>query len=380
MTATTHRTLPPHTLRALAVYIVAIVVALALLEGAIRMRRAPQRLWYPAVATQSAGHPLRTLFVGSSRVQASIDPTRVSAALPPANGALDVNVGQGFSTVIEHTLGVRYLAERGLLRGATVFVEVPGGAPDVSQWTSRWYYSEMPDFLLSLITFTDMPVLWRSSMTREEKIAATVRGSLGRSQLFTYHELYRVRFLTDVDQQFRAWSRALAARMRPSPVATTSDALASRAEAPSSTGTPAAAAPATAVMREGGGVRTDGDELARIRAEASREGQRMLREQERVTDWNARVVADLVRAVRAGGGTVVFFETPLSQPMRMAADTPTGLENQRSFAAEVERWGMRIIPLTRTWPDDQFPDLWHLSADAAKQFTTELMAAWRPPS
>ncbi len=381
MTATTHRTLPPHTLRALAVYIVAIVVALALLEGAIRMRRAPQRLWYPAVADQAAGRPLRTLFVGTSRVQASIDPGLVSAALPPSGPtALDVNAGQGFSTIIEHTLGLRYLAERGLLRGTTVFVEVPAGSPDTSRWTDRWYYIEMPDFLLSVIRFGDMPALWRSSMSREEKIAATVRGSMRWSKLVTYHELYRVRFLTDVDRQFRAWSRALAQWMNAPRVATAPAASLADLSATPNAVVSTPPAQASAMMREGGGVRTDGDELARIRAEAVADGQRMLREQELITDWNARVVSDLVQTVRDGGGTVVFFETPLSEPMRLVAETPAGIENRRTFATQAEQWGMRIIPLTGTWPDDQFPDVWHLSVPASKRFTSQLMAAWRPSS
>jgi hypothetical protein len=365
MTTPAPRTLPPHTFRLLAVYALGIALALVALEGVIRARHVTPRKWYPLVA--STGQPVRTIFVGSSRVQAAIETSLVTAALPAAEGRQDISVGQGFSTIIEHTLGLRLLARQGLLRGATVFVEAPGGIPDTSRWTDRWYYSEMPDFLLAVIEAGDMPGLWRSSMTREDKIAATVRGSLRASQLFTYHELIRVEFLTDVDHRFREWARRLAPR--------TATPTVTAPPAPPSTAAPTSTPDTT--MREGGGVRTDLDDRERIRAEAVREGQRMLRDQERVTDWDTRVIATLVKTVRDGGGTVVFFETPLSAPMRIASETAVGVANRRDFLAQAARWGSTVVPLSRVYDDTDFPDVWHLSVSAGHRFTAELVAAWR---
>jgi hypothetical protein len=345
----TERTLSIPAARLIAAYAAAIVVALLLLETTVRVIGPPVRLWYPLVATWN--RPIRVLFVGSSRVQAAVDPARVTARLGPAGDRIDVNLGEGFSTIIEHTLGLRDLGGRGLLRGATVFVEIPGGAPDASRWTDRWYYTEMPDLFAATMRPGDLGRLWASDHSREDKFTGTARTLLQRSLIFTYHEFIRVRFLTAVDAQFRALSRRLAGA--------------------------GAAAPPTPDLREGGGVRTDFDDRLRIRAEAVVEGQNMLREQRLVTDWNDLVVGTLVSVVQNSGGNVVFFETPLSPPMRLASETAIGLENRRRFLAQAERWGARTILLQDQWPAESFPDMVHLSAAASGRFTDELIAAWR---
>ena len=341
-------TLSWRALRLLFGYTAAIVIVLGIVEAITRLGGGPPgRLWYPSAIEQAAGQPLGLLFVGSSRVQAAIDTSRVAAARPGNDTRLVFNAGQGFSTVIEHALGLRRLANRGLLRGTTVFIEAPGGIPDDSRWSDRWYYQEMPDFLLSVMEEGDLRALWRSQMSQEDKIAASIRGTFRSSQIVTYHELMRVRFLSWVDRRYRAVASGPALPVTP------------------------------LELRAAGGVRTDLDDRNRIRLEATLEGDRMVREQLPVTDWDARVVGTIVETVRRGGGTVVFFETPLSGPMRRASETPVGLENRRRFLAQTAAWGLRMIPLGHTFPDDDFPDVWHLSARASSVFTDELMAAWQ---
>jgi hypothetical protein len=315
------------------------------LEGAVRVAGYTLPRWYPQVEQDQAWRAAsdRVVFVGTSRTFASVDERRLAAER--AVGA--VNMGQGFSTITTHALGIRYLAERGALAGTTVFVEAPGGMPDASTWHDPWYSIERPQWLLSVMSPADLPALWRSATPVEDAFAATFRGLAVGSRFFAYREDVRVTSLgwiydrargrTPVsDEDFAGGDEDIVLPARRNPA-----------------------------------------DRARIRAAAVLDGQRWLVGTREVR-WDTTVVATLVETVHAAGGRVIFLTIPLSGPMSVGLRTPIALANQLQFDAALARWGATRLAVPVTFTDDDFPDLWHISRQGRDRFTAAVINAWSP--
>lgn len=301
-------------------------------EALLRLSSYERPRWYPTAINALAGQPARYLFVGSSRVSAAIDVARFSANLETPR-ELTVNVGQGFSTVTAHALGLRRLSERGLLRGTTVFLEAPLDVPDSSTWRDPWYMVEAPHFLLSVIGPRDLLGFWRSTQSIEAKLAATGRMMLGPSWIATYHEHVRVEALAG------AYSLA------------------------------GLSAPVEPADR---GVRRDVDDLSRIRASAA-DVARKASLAPVVSDWSTTVTGWIVDRVRQSGGRVVFYRMPMSSAMRVESDNTRA--NAHTFREQAAAWGLPLLDAGVVFGDADFPDLWHLSLEASVRFTDGLSAA-----
>lgn len=335
--ASPHLRLPPGAARLFACCLVALALAFGSVEAVLRAGLYERPRWYPRAIDVLEGRPARFLFIGSSRVSAAIDVRRF-AGLTGAPEALTLNVGQGFSSVTAHALGVRRLAERGLLNGTTVFLEAPMGVADTSTWTTPWYQIEGAHFLMSVIEGRDLPGLWRSTQTVEEKLGATGRWLLSPSWIAVYREDIRVRALGKTY------------------------ALVGLSSAPP--------------PDDQRGVRRDVDDISRIRAAAISAGRDMARVAP-VDDWSATVVGSIVQRVQDAGGRVVFYHMPMSAPM--AIGSPTVERNARTLAEQAARWQVPILQPAITFEDADFPDLWHLSVSASTRFTEALFRAWRSP-
>ena len=350
---TTTASLPPAWWPTALKYFAAVCAALLIGEGAVRLSAFTPAQWYPRIIETLDGVPARYLFAGTSRVGSGVNVLQFADAQPPlapGDQRQVFNMGHGFSTIISHAIGLRHMAEAGLLRGAVVFVEAPGGVPDESTWNGRWYFREAPSFLVSVAGARDMPGFWRSQMSADDKIGASARAALKFSKLAVYAEMIRVNGLS-------------AAYRRASQL---------RSSAPGAQ----PAAVERLELREGGGVRGDVDDLSRISAAAIVEGRRMLDEQTLVADWGRTVSGEIVDIVRGGGGEVAFFDMPLSAPMRIAAESETGQRNGESFGVWAAARGVRVLRSREDYPAALFPDVWHMSATGADMFTRELINEW----
>ncbi len=337
--------LPPGAGRLFLAVCGSILAAGLCLEGAVRVAGYSLPRWYPQVAQNQSwrGATDRVVFVGTSRTFAAVDHRRIGDAR--AVGA--VNMGQGFSTIATHALGVRYLAERGALAGTTVFVEAPGGLPDASTWDDPWYFIERPQWLLSVMTPGDVPALWRSTTPVEDAFAATFRGLAIGSRFAAYREDVRVKALGWIYD--RARGRASVA----------DDELAGDEE---DIVLPARRNPA---------------DRERIRQAAVLDGQRWI-VGTREVEWDNTVVATLVATAHAGGGRVVFLSMPLSGPMSVGLRTPMATANRQRFHDALTRWGATRLEVPAAFTDDDFPDLWHLSRQGRDRYTTAVIDVWTP--
>jgi hypothetical protein len=315
------------------------------LEGAVRVAGYALPRWYPQVAQNQSwrGATDRVVFVGTSRTFAAVDHRRFAASgsVPAAN------MGQGFSTIASHALGLRYLAERGALVGTTVFVEAPGGVPDALTWQDPWYFIERPQWLLSVMKPSDLPALWRSATPVEDAFAVTFRGLAVGSRFFAYREDVRVKSLGWIYD--RARGRA----------SVSDEDLAGDEE---DIVLPARRNPA---------------DRERVREAAVQEGQRWT-VGTRPVNWDETVVGTLVRTVQAAGGRVVFLSMPLSDAMAVGLRTPLAQANRLGFDEALVRWGTTRLELPVVFADDDFPDLWHLARQGRDRFSSALIDAWTP--
>ena len=315
------------------------------LEGAVRAAGYTLPRWYPQVAQSAEWRAAsgRAVFVGTSRTFAAVDHERVASA----RGVATANMGQGFSTITTHALGIRYLADRGALTGTTVFVEAPGGLPDASTWHDPWYFVERPQWLLSVMTPRDLPSLWRSATPAEDAFAVTFRSLAVGSRMFAYREDVRVSSL--------GWLY---------------DRVSGRASSPAEA---QGSADDDIVLP----ARRNPADYQRIREAAILDGQRWT-VGTRDVDWDQTVVATIAETVRAAGGRVVFLTVPLSTPMAIGLRTPIADGNRRRFDDALVRWGATRLDVPVAVTDDDFPDLWHISRQGRDRFTTALISGWSP--
>jgi len=334
--STAHRvSLPSGAGRLFAFCLCAMALTFGVVEAVLRAGFYERPRWYPRAIESLDGRPARVIFIGSSRVSAAIDVRRF-ATVTNTPEHLTLNLGQGFSTVTAHALGIRRLSELGLLDGATVFMEAPLGVVDPATWTTPWYQIEGAHFLMSVLEGRDLPALWRSEQTVEQKLAASGRWLLKPSWITVYREDIRVRALSRIYALARLSS-----------------------------------APAPDDQR---GVRRDVDDISRIRAAAIANGRDAARTPV-VADWSATVTAWIVRRVQESGGRVVFYVMPMSAPM--AIISPSIEQNARTLTAQAADWNVPILKADIAFSDAEFPDLWHLSVEASGRFTDALAAEWR---
>lgn len=318
------------------VLVLGVIIAAGLcLEGVIRASRYQLPRWYPQVAEDQAWRAARDgiVFVGTSRTFAAVDERKVATAL----GTSAVNMGQGFSTITTHALGLRYLAERGALAGTTVMIEAPGGLPDAATWQDPWFFAERPQWLLSVMRVSDVPALWQSDTPLEDTLAVTFRSLAVGSRLAAYREDVRVTSLGWVYDRVRGGASAGEDIVLPS--------------------------------------RRNPEHRERIRQTAVLDGQRWLAGTRHV-DWDATVIASLVKTVQAAGGRAVFLTMPLSEAMSIGLQTPIARANRQRFDDALAQWGAARIEVGAAFTDDDFPDLWHLARPGRARFTAALIDAW----
>jgi hypothetical protein len=334
-------TLPKGAGRLLLIGLGVILAAGLCLEGAVRASGYRLPRWYPTVAEDQAWRAAsnRVVFVGTSRTFASVD----ERAFSGATGVIAVNMGQGFSTITTHALGLRYLAERAGLAGATVVIEAPGGLPDPATWQDPWFSAERPQWLLSVLRLSDYPALWRSTTPLEDTLTASFRGLAVGSRLAAYREDVRVSSLGWVYDRVRGRSSTDPERDDQEDIVLP--------------------------------VRRNPADRERIRETAVLEGQRWLVGTRHV-HWDTTVVATMVKTVQAAGGRVVFLSIPLSSAMTVGIETPLAHANRQSFDVAMTKWGTPLVMVPGEFGDEEIPDLWHLSRRARDRFTAGLVEMW----
>jgi hypothetical protein len=332
-------------------------VTFGLAEAYVRttVDRVPQ--WYRAAERIAAQEPVRALFVGSSRVQAAIVPRAFEEAVAARGEGRrrSLNLARGHTTDAEHYLGLRRVlaGDPAHLRGVVVFVEAPGGLAWGSSWSkSNWGFEEQPGILVEVMELGDVPALWRSTGLKRETRAHVTLRTLFRP-IALLHRRERLR-----DHWNARVLPALASGRLPDPVP--EPVLGADLEGPG---------PASS-------IREDPASFENARASAREVGAALLQNQVPFRDWTGTIEEDLVRLVQSHGGRVVFFEPPQSEVFLRTYRTPTREGDIAAFAEQARRWGACLVRPELHTTDEDFPDLWHLHASRAPEFSAALANAW----
>lgn len=337
-----------------------IVLPLLVLGGAewlVRSTSDRVPTWYGAAGRIAETRPVAALFVGSSRVQAAIQPEAFERALAEAGRARGaaLNLGRGYTTDPQHYLGVRnLLAEQPeRLRGVTVFAEAPGGLPYETRWrTTPWAMTAQPWILVEVLRFGDLPALWRSAgLDVETRLHISVRALLRRSSLLARRERVREQWLEQVLPALVRGRRAALAPARE---------LGDDLRGPG---------PATS-------IRTDDVAVAAARADAERIGRAMAAHQGPLRSWDGTLPEALAQLVRGAGGRLVFFEPPQSAVFLRGYQTLLRREDAALFAARAREWGACVVRPAFDYSDEDLPDFWHLRPERAADYTRAVAIEW----
>jgi hypothetical protein len=332
-------------------------LTLGLAEAYVRTTVDRVPTWYRAAERIAGEEPLRALFIGSSRVQASITPRAFDEALAARGQApgRSLNLGRGHTTDSEHYLGLRRVlaADPAHLRGVVVFAEAPGGLAGQSRWDrDGWAFEEQPGLLVEVLGLGDLPRFLRSTgLTRETRAHVALRTLLRPVALFHRRERLRQHWNAHV-------LPALAGGRLPEPIPQAP--LGADLEGPG----------------PGSSIRADPAAFAQARRSAQEFGVMLLRNQAPFGDWRGSIQEDIVRLVQSHGGRMVFFEVPQSDVFAQVYRTPTRLADAAAFAEQARRWGACVVRPPFATTDDDFPDLWHLHSDRSPAFSAELARAW----
>jgi hypothetical protein len=329
-------------------------LAFAALEAYARATVARVPSWYRAAERIAGTQPVGTVFIGSSRVQASITPRVFDETLASrgVHRGRALNLGRGYTTDVEHYLGLRRLltSHPRQLQGLLVFAELEA-VPWPTRWEQQpWAFEQAPEILVDVIRFRDLPAFWRSSgMPVEARAHVTQQALLRPFASITR----RVRLRQQLGRTLVPW---LVEESDPGP----GPRLGADLEGPG---------PASS-------IRTDPAAVARARAVAEDINAKAMRQQAPVRDWAGTVPEDIVRLVQSHGGQVVFFQVPQSEGFVRAMHTPTRVADMAAFEEQARRWGVCVLRPSLDTTDEDFPDLWHLHPGRAPEFSAALAQAW----
>lgn len=325
---------------------IATIIGLYLLGG---YGRKDQASWFLALPAAGRGDTLDVLFLGSSRVAASVDPTTFDsvATVAARRPVRSFNLGMGFSTFHELYFGLRHLAQRGDLKGRMVMIEAPGGMPRHERWDDPWYSGDTRTMLSRYMASKDVVDMWKhADMSVPDKIFVSI-DVLGGLQ----NNFWRLRIIA-LDR-VRGLLQKFGSLFRP------------RTEE-------VAAAPAAELVFSRGGIRLDPSRIEAVRKAALEFAAKEYASPRPWTSWDSTVFRDIVDLVRANGGEIGLFEMPLCTHLTKPFHSVPRVTGAREFLDFRERHHIGFTAVDTTYPDASFPDLWHMGIPAALDFTHRL--------
>ena len=315
-----------------------------IVESAVRKRIDSHWGWYESTTADSVDS-FGAIFIGTSRVGASIDVTSFAAASGIDSPLRVLNMGRGYSTLIQHWLGLRNMvdANPNCLRGTTVFLEAPTGVPDHSTSSARWAFDQAPQQLIMQMKVSDISGLMHSQGAKGWRLTYDFFASSSRAVAYC------------------DWIRRLVRRRATERLQRFID-------------TRPTAASESVDLAEAAGVRTDkaGVDLVRQQIMAKATATDIVP----CAPFAETVLAKLNRLVSQAGGELVLYDIPLSTPARIQFKRSISAFDRSRFLSEVRDAGIRTLRPDFTHDDSDFPDLSHLRKSRQAEFSRNLAEVW----
>jgi hypothetical protein len=325
------------------------VIFLVAAENSLKNTVDTKPAWYLHADIIAKNHPVDFLFIGSSRVGAAIDSNAFDDYMSTRLGknTLSINLGQGYSSIQEHYLGLRNLLNTcpESFRDFTVFLEAPGETPNLlyySTWTDNWINSDQVQLVVPLLKPPDIIPFWLSgSGSPAIKTFITLKYYLNPFKLVRFKERIKEKIETKVKEMIQP----------PSPGQKTD-------------------------LSESGGVKTKQVDIARVRTSAQRFAREQMDAQEPFLNWDETVLADLIKLIKSHNGKVVFFKMPVSSAQLNVFKTKIHRDNRITFKQQLKKWDTVILYPDFSYTDEDFPDLWHLRYSRCAEFSGKLAQAY----
>jgi len=336
-------------------WIVLPILVFGLVEALVRTTTDRIPLWYGAAERVAERDRVDVIFVGSSRVLAAI-PTEAfseTVALRTGYRPRTLNLGRGYTTLIEHYLGLRnlLLTHPRSVKGVTVFIEAPGGLGFADHWHDAWV-NQQYQLLVDLLRFSDVLDFWRLGGDNIwTKLRVTARFFMRQCALVNRRERIRELWLNQLIP-------ALLEGRTPSLASV--DELGKDLQGP----------------QHATNIRSDDAALRNARALAQRYGAEFEHSTVPTRVWAGSVMEDLVRLLQRVDGQLVFFVPPESEVFRRGYRTPLRQEELAIFAEQVRKWGACLVKPAFKYTDEDLPDLWHLRIELASAFTQMVAEEW----
>jgi hypothetical protein len=303
--------------------------------------------WYRQAEQEAQKVPVKYVFIGSSRVASSIAPLEFLRALKETDSHVSaINMGAGYSTLVEHYFGLRRLAAAmpNGMKGVTVFLEEPMGVLDLVTWRSNWFYDKNPDLLAQTITLSDLWSFWFKD-TSDLNLKVTASAGTLSEMIAMQGNGYRL---------LGSLKKRLLSRRN--------DAISEKTDLASS-----------------GGIRTDENGVKNARLLAIRLASESIKEERLFSQQRAdeTVLKSLNDFIVAGGGKLIIYQMPLSSIQQKVYATETALQNRSLAHGLLKSWGIPMLYPGITTNDDDFPDYWHLRKSRSSEYTRSLARAYR---
>ncbi len=288
------------------------------------------------------------IFIGSSRTAVSVIP-EVFAKNP---NKITVNAGRGYGTIQMQYRALNYLLKRNpdALKNCTVFIEAPMGICSTESG-KNWVEDNNPHLIIPYIDQTD---LFEFIRTADESLNIKMHVVL-LSYFASWRDCFFEREIADVwiNYQLEKYEKQI---------------MEGREKKKSD-----------ADMLAKGGVKLDPISVKIARRIARDIVPVRIRQQTplHINVMESSMLNKINLLVTDAGGQVCLFDTPLSSVIREIYETEIAKKNIVVFNKWIEKNNIPFIRASFSSVDEDFPDLFHLRASRAEEYTDSLLIAYK---
>jgi hypothetical protein len=319
--------------------------------------RKDEKTWFRSVGPTAGGDTLEILFVGSSRVAASVDPATFDSVgtLIAGRPVRAINLGMGYSTLHEIYFGLRSLAHEGKLKDRLVYLEAPGGLPRHMRWDDPWFEGDTRTMLSRYMERQDILDMWsRSALPLSDKVLVSIEVLTGWTNNF-----WRLRIVAS--DKVRGSLEEIGSNFRPQDEKVAVHSLSNE--------------PAHELVFSRGGIRLDVSQIEKVRRAAIVGAAKETADLRPWTGWDSTVLADIIKLVRANGSELGFFKIPLCTYQQKVYESPRRRAGAIEFEEFLKANQLALVSVDTAYKDENFPDLWHLGIPSARDFSVRLSKA-----
>ncbi|MBN1598295.1 MAG: hypothetical protein JW894_08370 [Bacteroidales bacterium] len=288
------------------------------------------------------------IFIGSSRTAVSI----VTEVFTKTPDKIAINAGRGYGTMQMQYRALEHLLKRNpdALKNCTVFIEAPMGICNTENGKD-WVEDNNPHLL---IPYINKKVLYEFLRTANESFNMKLNVIL-LYYFASWRDCFFIREVADVwiNYQFEKYENIFLTKNN--------------------------RGNNNADMLAKGGVKLDPISVKIARKVARNIVPVKINEQTplQLEDMKSSMLYKINRLVTEAGGQICLFDTPVSSVIREIYVTDIAKNNIKVFSQWIE---MNYIPLIRasfSSVDEDFPDLFHLRASRAEEYTDSLLIAYK---